>query len=442
MHELAPRYRVRPRALFQLEPRAIGTWARQRLTSYVQELAITSLIQPHALRDHYGPFPFGVRFREGAIDPGKAPNINGAADCARNWVSTISELAGRSDIEGLTLLPFADFVRLGGGAHLHARRMWCRRCLQDDVASGQLPYERLLWSMRQVMVCPLHEDFLECACPHCGRCQTNELVRDCLPGHCGFCQHFLGEEGTSDVMECDGAASEYQLWVARDFGNLLDMDRDQIECASHDNVRLMMRLGIAKACRGRPQVFSENLRFGCETVKNWVGGWRKTSLTVISSLSWIYGVPMRAWLLGQVDTWDCCCVRELPLDIHRDSDFRTRSYWCDWDAVAARILAKLESSEPPRGVTDAAKMEYMTVETFKKRMPDVYRRVRDAAMQRRNASSVIASHRLRQRIRECIEQLIQEGLPPTRTRVATRLGRGLFPKGEKIYWEEIQHFNA
>ncbi|MGF6973624.1 hypothetical protein QFZ94_002051 [Paraburkholderia sp. JPY465] len=442
MIDFDPHYRVRPRALFLLEPRANGTWARQRLTSYVQELAITSLIKPHALRDHFGPFPFGARCREGAVDPSKAPNINGAADCARNWVSVVSELVGRTDIEGLTLLPFADFVRFGGGAHLHARRMWCRRCLQEDLVLGQLPYERLLWSLRQVVVCPLHGSFLDCICPHCGRSQTNELARDCLPGHCGFCQHFLGDERTDDVVESEGVASEYQLWVARDFGNLLDMNPDQIEGASHENVRLMMRLAIAKACRGRPQVFSENLRFGCETVKNWVGGWRRMSLTVISSLSWIYGVPMRAWLLGEVDAWDRCCVRELPLDIHRDSDFRTRSYWCDWDAVGARILARLESDRPPRGVTDAARLEYMTAETFKKRLPDVYRRVRDAAAERRKASGAINRSKLRERIRVCIEQLIEEGLPATRTRVATRLGRGLFPKGEKIYWEEIRRFHG
>ena len=442
MLELEQHYETPPRALFQLEPRAGGTWERQRLTSYVHELAITSLIKPHALRDHYGPFPFGVRCREGTVDPDKAPNINGAADCARNWVSVVSELVGRTDIERLTLLPFANFVRLGGGAHLHPRRMWCRRCLQDDVASGQLPYERLLWSLRQVVVCPLHENLLDCTCPHCGRSQTNELVRDCLPGHCGFCEHFLGEERTSSVVESDGVSSEYQLWVARDFGNLLDMDGGQIEHASHENVRLMTRLGIAKACRGRPQVFSENLRFGCETVKNWVGGWRRMSLTVISSLSWIYGVPMRAWLLGQVDAWDRCCVRELPLDIHRDSDFRARSHWYDWDAARARLLAKLESSEPPRGVSGAANMENMTVETFRNRLPDVYRLVRDAAAERRKSSCEAATCRLRESIRGCIEQLTQEGLPPTRTRVASRLGRGLFPKGEQIYWEEIRRFNG
>lgn len=166
------------------------------------------------------------------------------------------------------------------------------------------------------------------------------------------------------------------------------------------------------------------------------------SLTVISSLSWIYGVPMRAWLLGEVDAWDRCCVRKLPLDIHRDSDFRTRSYWCDWDAVGARILARLESDQPPRGVTDAARREYMTAETFKKRLPDVYRRVRDAAAERRKASGAINRSKLRERIRVCIEQLIEEGLPATRTRVATRLGRGLFPKGEKIYWEEIRRFDG
>ncbi|SIT41811.1 hypothetical protein BN2476_300206 [Paraburkholderia piptadeniae] len=434
----AHHYRAIPRrALFHLEPRAVGAWDRQRLTSYVQHLAISSQISPHALRDHYGQWPYGSRLRGKSSGPTKAPNINGAGECARSWSAAFNELTGREDLETLTLLPFAEFVRLGGGAHLHLRRMWCSRCLENDVATGNLPYERLLWSIKQVVVCPLHEIPLVSECPHCGRSQSIELSRDCLPGHCGFCQHFLGDGVLSNTRVSGSEPTEYELWVARDFGNLLNLSKDEVTRASHENVRIMILKAITKACDGRPRDFAENLRFARGTVMNWMAGGRRISLTVISSLSWIYGVPMRAWLLGEVDAWDRHCCRELPREIHRDADFRARSHWYDWEAARSRLLGRMASSQPLLGVTDAARLENMTVETLRNRLPDVYKLVRDAAASKRKEAGEENLVRLRERIRASIEELVRDGITPTRTRVATRLGRGLFPKGEAIYWEEL-----
>jgi hypothetical protein len=97
----------------------------------------------------------------------------------------------------------------------------------------------------------------------------------------------------------------------------------------------------------------------------------------------------------------------------------------------------MASNQPLLGVADAARMENMTVETLRNRLPDVYGLVRDAAALKRKESSEENLIRLRERIRACIMELVQAGVAPTRTRVATRLGRGLFPKGEAIYWEEL-----
>jgi hypothetical protein len=365
--------------------------------------------------------------------------VNGAGECAQSWAAAIYDLTGRLDIHKLTLLPFAEFVRFGGGAHLHECRMWCARCLADDVACGKLPYERLLWSIKPVVVCPLHGTYLRTTCPFCRRSQVTELARDCLPGHCAFCGSFLGEEdgASATERELEPEPSEYELWVARDFGSLLDMSGEQIACTSQENVRLMILQGITKACQGRPRDFAENIRFARETVINWTRGERQLSLTVISSLSWIYGVPMRAWLMGNVDAWNKSCLRELPLEIHRDKDFRARAIWYDWDAADRRLRASLDSSQPPRGVADAARRENMTVDTLKARLPDVYRLIRDRALTARQESAKEHEFVLRQRIRESISQMVHDGLQPTRWGVASRLGRGLFPKGEKIYWEEL-----
>jgi hypothetical protein len=391
------------------------------------------------LRDQYCPWPYGLHLRDKPAGPSKAYMVNGAGDCARNWVAAISNLTGRVDIDELTLLPFAEFVRSGGGAHLHERRMWCDQCLADDVVCGNLPYERLLWSMKPVVVCPLHGTYLRTTCPVCGRSQVTELARDCLPGHCAFCGNFLGEGERAGATEheLESEPSEYELWVARDFGNLLDMSSGQIACTSHENVRLMIQEGITKACHGRPRDFAENIRFARDTVINWMRGQRGLSLTVISSLSWIYGVPMRAWLTGEVTAWNKFCVRELPLEIHRDKDFRARAHWYDWDATDTRLRTRVNSSHPPRGVADAARLENMTVDTLRNRLPEVYQLIRDRALAVRKDSAKNHEFVLRQRIRECISQMVHEGLQPTRWGVANRLGRGLFPKGEKIYWEEL-----
>lgn len=437
MHKKAGPLVIPPRAAFQLEPRAIGTWERQRLTSYVQEMATTALVRPHAVRDCYGPWPYGLRLRGRAPGPNKAYGINGSGECARNWANAIGELAGRSDLETLTLLPFASFARPGSGAHMHARRLWCARCLEDDVVlRDALPYERLLWSIRLVVACPLHETYLSGTCRACGRSLVTEIARDCLPGHCAFCGSFLGTR-RRNTPEAARQPSEYELWVARDFGDLLNMSAQQLALASQENIAAMIGRGIAVACHGRPRDFAEDIRFARETVIQWSKGTRTLSLSVISSLSWIYGVPMRAWLCGDFAAWEKCCHRELPRGIHRDSDFRSRSNWVDWDTVAARLRVLAASDHPPKGVADAARMENMTVEALKSRLPEEYRLIRDAARERRGQSGAEHNAALRAHIRSCISELVEGGIPPTRTRVANRLGHGLYPRGDKMYWEEL-----
>src|SRR5690349_135694 len=97
---------IPPRAPFNAEPRGLGTWQRQRLSSYLLDVAaaarvsIRKILRYHVAWRRYEPErPFGKSMR--------LEMVNGPGPLAQMWVSRVSLLVGRDDIDDLTLLPFA-----------------------------------------------------------------------------------------------------------------------------------------------------------------------------------------------------------------------------------------------------------------------------------------------------------------------------------------------
>lgn len=207
--------------LHGLTPIGVGTAAAESLTGYVSRLAashslptgtlIMRAIAPalghgrvygaddHDRRSYFSPVLHG--------DEGRS--LNGTGERAAAWAAALERLTGRPDLGGTTLVAFrATLPRRG---LLALTRRYCAACSAERRASGDPPYDRLLFSLAPVRVCPWHGRLLMTSCWRTSCRQPVKYVTgNTRPDHCPHCGLWLG----GDPAEAQ-PGDAYDVWVAQ-----------------------------------------------------------------------------------------------------------------------------------------------------------------------------------------------------------------------------------
>lgn len=190
--------------LYALAPIGVGTAVVESLTGYVARLAAAHAVEAGALvnRELLPKVPYTKGASVGRA-PSKLPTysfyldahtLNGTGDRSRLWVSLLEQLTCVDRLDLLTLLPWAKTISC---VHLlRTQRAWCPFCYGAERETGPSAYERLLWTLQVVTVCPDHRCPLESICQFCGRTQYVFSSKS-RPGYCSRCQHWLGRKSES-----------------------------------------------------------------------------------------------------------------------------------------------------------------------------------------------------------------------------------------------------
>lgn len=136
-------------------------------------------------------------------------SLDSMAPTTPEWIQALQHLTHRSDLFHLTMLPWNGIIADIG--LLRKTRAWCPECLNDWSESGLTPYSPLLWQMRWVSLCHLHNRSQLENCPHCQHAQP-VLRSHSRIGRCLQCQGWLGDSATDRSplpMDLHGPA-----WVA------------------------------------------------------------------------------------------------------------------------------------------------------------------------------------------------------------------------------------
>lgn len=140
----------------------------------------------------------------------------GSAGTARFWTDILQAATGRTDLDRTTFLPTVH--------HLNGERLFfsglrhCQKCFENDIESGQLPYQRLAWQVRVVDCCHIHGTALvasECGLPASDQVRDKTGVK--LSGSCASCR--------SIGYKCVGTAANFSpassLWKAQQIADLI-----------------------------------------------------------------------------------------------------------------------------------------------------------------------------------------------------------------------------
>lgn len=203
----------------------IGTAEVESLTSFLMRLAQAHAVPlRYLLSDEiYADAQNGLRL-PWANWMVRASTVNGTGTEVNRVVEILERHTSRTDLRYLTLLPYKNIF--APRPHLlRLKRAWCGACLHDMRLAEEVVYEKLIWTIASVQICPTHELPLQDTCPHCSKEQPI-LSANAIPGFCHKCLKWLGD-GRASKSPC----SEKELWIACAIGEILqaapsiDLDR-------------------------------------------------------------------------------------------------------------------------------------------------------------------------------------------------------------------------
>ena len=170
--------------------------------------------------------------------------MDSARSPAESSLAWLARVTGRSDLRRSTLLALSDLGGLSADSLLVHHKRWCPLCWSEDSPER---YERKLWNLRVVDVCPVHSAVLMDRCPVCGR-QPPAVSHDVRIGVCPLCGESLDGEPVV-LVEPLGSDASRRLWFARqaatlihalDVAELLGLDAISLAAVRHAGLRALV----------------------------------------------------------------------------------------------------------------------------------------------------------------------------------------------------------
>ncbi len=408
-----------PRISFPVMPRGLATWQKQRLSNFILDIAESACVPPQAVLNRLIAWPTCVSDRPFGSCM-RLEQVNGRGTLAARWATAVEPLVGMQSLAETTMVPFAHVLG-GSGGFMASRRRWCWQCLRCDVLGGGKSYERLLWSIADVRVCPLHEIELFERCPECGDSRVSELSSRCLSAHCARCRLWFGEvPSKSRGSGREQSQDAFNLWVAKDYANLLALGIEEAAQLSRDNVRKMLKAGVAAFCKGSYPAFAELVGISSKTVGSWYFGINPVSTKMLVRLSWIFRIPMRSWLEGDVNCWARMGGESMTVG-ESEQHVAKPVFRHNWKAIRARLEASLTSDKPYPSWAAAARDMGFDGSYLRTRFPDLCVAIRDAGRQRRRQQALENEQRRLEResaiATECVGELISKRTYPSKNLV-------------------------
>ena len=272
---------------YSLTPLGAGTPQVESLSGYIARLAEAHVISVGDLLGRHSMnrarsrsckrMTSSSRMRPGEqVFHATAYTINGVSARALKWVRILERLTCCRHLDALTLLPLRK--TLSDMILFKRRRAWCPQCYEADRQSGTV-YERLLWSVRGITVCPVHSAALEEKCPFCCKALP-PLAAHSRPGYCSSCGRWLGRQAGPPPRRANVGENDYQLYMATTVGDVLARCSTAGRLSSARFSR-NLRICVNRLACGNTKAFAELTRASRGAVQSWVARKMRPRLDVL-----------------------------------------------------------------------------------------------------------------------------------------------------------------
>jgi AraC-like DNA-binding protein/DNA-binding XRE family transcriptional regulator len=420
--------------LYALEPLGVSTPNIESLTSYTTRLADahsvslrTLVIQellPLLQRDYLSN-PF--RNTLGSFWKEAVRALNGMGILARDWAQALEHLTLRTNLQVLTLLPWASVLtqqRL-----LRMNRAWCPDCFMEWQVAERPIYEPLLWNVSAVSLCVRHQRILleQCPYPDC-KATLPVLASYFRPGYCSKCSRWLGVTADPSDIPWTTEQWNWQIWVADSIGELVAHNTDLIVTPHRRNISDLIAAYRQQAADGSMRIMAAQLQLSRRTLIAWQQGRQIPQMESLMRLCYCCGVSLYDVFTSQSGTLDLGKLRiqSLP-DIPNPTEKRRRRIPLDVDQIRKSLETVLASEEqPPPSMRTVAKRLNYSPRELREHFPELSHAISSRYKNYRKAQAEKKLEEQKDKVRRAIFTIHLKGFYPSAKRVDSLLGgRGM-----------------
>lgn len=394
--------------LFSLPLRGRGTGQVESLTGYIGRLADAHSVTPstllHRALEWYAdgkPERVGEWCQPKHLKFVHSINAHGTGV---GWVRVLEAQTCQPDLVAATVHAWANHVPVRRLLRRH--HAWCPCCFRSD----EHCYDRLLWALAPVTVCPVHKVRLVDCCPECG--STVSLVHPrATPGACPRCGASLAE---GDVhAEC----SPYEIWVANELADMLANQPSLPAAATGATAANAIAACASAAGLDDAAAFGRAVGVSRITAWYWLAGKAHPDLSHALRVCFALGVSLRAYLTGAVP--ERLSLRD-PADATTTS--RRRAERFDAAVVSRKIRDFVGARSPDApSLRQVARHVGFARRTIRKRLPELALQIIAAHNAAWRARAAEKRAHAREQIRAAVRAARDERVRPTRRAIGRHL---------------------
>jgi Predicted transcriptional regulators len=418
----------------------------ENLTSYVTRLAEahnvslrTLVIQellPLLKRDYLSN-PFGNTLDSFWKEAARA--LNGTGILARDWAQALEHLTLCTDLQFLTLLPWAAVLtqqRL-----LRITRAWCPDCYVEWQTTGQPIYEPLLWNVCAVTLCLRHQRTLleQCPYPDC-HATLPVLASHFRPGYCSKCSRWLGVTSDPPNLSWTSEQWHWQIWVAETVGELVAHNMD-LTTPHLGNIPNLITAAREQAAEGSLQKLAERLQLSRRTLNAWRSGKQIPQMESLLRLCYCCGISLYDLFTLRCETLNLgkLKIRSLP-DIPNPTG--NRRHRIPFNAI--HIRQNLESvltqeEQPPPSMRTVAKRLNHSPRELREHFPELCHAISDRYKNYYKIRGEQKIQQMKEDVRRATLEIYSQGFYPSSNKVSSLLSQPGVMRDPVIsrFWREM-----
>ena len=207
--------------LYSITPLYVENSLVESLTSYISRLALAHCVYPGILMEREVKQAIGKKHSSANLHNlySFTGAINGFGTMGLDIVNALEQLTLQKQLSSLTLINLSELTTSRN--LLHKYRKWCPQCFASWKAKNQELYEPLLWKLKVIEICSVHNSLLQEKCPHCNL-QNYHLAWKTRPGYCSKCDLWLGKTEKYNIAQ--NIDLNWYSWVNKNIDELLLKD--------------------------------------------------------------------------------------------------------------------------------------------------------------------------------------------------------------------------
>jgi hypothetical protein len=403
--------------LYNLVPRGIGTERQESLTSYVIRLSRAHHVSPRDLIKHvFGPEDTAMRrLAHNTFYAKYAATVNGLGPHAKLVARLANHLTSRTDLETLTMLPWAGIIPEQSEGFIARQPRWCPKCFDDQLVTDGETHAPLVWSFVPYSRCSRHHCPLEEFCPKCGKPQPF-IPRMADASVCHYCRASLSGDlnaagGTGYAAAPDPIYDGYEYVLeamVREHATMQGRVSHSFLC---DAIKLIAsqqfegsRIGLCRA-----------MGWNKWAINRWLDRGERISLPKLLQLGRRFGIPV-------IDLCSNRARSERPslrsaLTPITSRARRPRLTQDQRQQYLRDLTAKVSDDPAPSSLREAGATYGLTRSALRYWFPEMCQRISERGALDRRIAAERADRDRAKWIAEAVEALVRSGIRPTRRKI-------------------------